>query len=107
MEKCAPRWPAGRTTSSYATPTASLVALTGEQLVGLTYTAPDPPATSRARVIYGDHVTLDAGTGAVHTAPGHGAGRLPRRRSSSTFRMLMPVDDNGVFTGEAGPLARP
>jgi isoleucyl-tRNA synthetase len=23
-------------------------------------------------VILGDHVTLDAGTGAVHTAPGHG-----------------------------------
>ncbi len=24
-------------------------------------------------VILGDHVTLDAGTGCVHTAPGHGA----------------------------------
>ena len=23
-------------------------------------------------VIFGDHVTLDAGTGCVHTAPGHG-----------------------------------
>ena len=27
----------------------------------------------------GDHVTLDAGTGAVHTAPGHGHGGLRRR----------------------------
>jgi isoleucyl-tRNA synthetase len=26
----------------------------------------------RVQVILGDHVTLDAGTGAVHTAPGHG-----------------------------------
>ena len=24
-------------------------------------------------IVLGDHVTLEAGTGAVHTAPGHGA----------------------------------
>ena len=31
-------------------------------------------------VILGEHVTLDAGTGAVHTAPGHGLERCARRR---------------------------
>jgi len=27
-------------------------------------------------IILGNHVLLDEGTGCVHTAPGHGAGRL-------------------------------
>jgi isoleucyl-tRNA synthetase len=31
-----------------------------------------PFYTRRVPVVLGDHVTLDAGTGAVHTAPGHG-----------------------------------
>lgn len=51
-------------------------------------------------VILGDHATLEAGTGCVHTAPGHGHEdylvglnyKLP---------ILTPVDEHGVFTEEA------
>lgn len=42
----------------------------GESLAGLTY---DHPFCDRvAPVLVGNHVTLDDGTGLVHTAPGHG-----------------------------------
>ena len=37
-------------------------------------------------MILGEHVTLDAGTGAVHTAPGARAGGLRRRRSATACR---------------------
>ncbi len=55
-------------------------------------------------LILGDHVTLEQGTGCVHTAPGHGledydVGRLYR------LPVLSPIDDKGVFTGEAGEFA--
>ena len=39
-------------------------------------------------VILGDHVTLDAGTGAVHTAPGHGADDFEMGR-----RYGLPIDN--------------
>jgi isoleucyl-tRNA synthetase len=43
----------------------------GEQLEGVNFQHPlyDRPSVG----VLGDYVTLDAGTGAVHTAPGHGA----------------------------------
>ena len=34
--------------------------------------AQHPFLDRQSLVIYGDHVTLDSGTGCVHTAPGHG-----------------------------------
>jgi len=37
------------------------------------YKAASGPAANDGVLILGDHVTLDAGTGCVHTAPGHGA----------------------------------
>jgi isoleucyl-tRNA synthetase len=47
-----------------------LAELSGRALEGLKLTHPLQPR--EVPVILGDHVTLDAGTGAVHTAPGHG-----------------------------------
>ena len=52
-------------------------------------------------VIMGEHVTLEAGTGCVHTAPGHGeddfyVGKL------YGLEVISPVDDRGIFTDEAG-----
>ena len=44
--------------------------VTGDQLEGLLLE--HPFYARQVPVILGDHVTLDAGTGAVHTAPGHG-----------------------------------
>ena len=50
-------------------------------------------------IILGDHVTLEAGTGCVHTAPGHG------REDHEVgleygLDVYSPVDDNGCFTDE-------
>ena len=54
-------------------------------------------------VILGDHVTLEGGTGCVHTAPGHGVedfevcvNHYPQ------VPVVVPVDDAGRLTAEAG-----
>lgn len=52
-------------------------------------------------VILGEHVTLDAGTGAVHTAPGHGQEDYDVGQRYG-LEVLAPVDDKGCFTSEAG-----
>jgi len=52
-------------------------------------------------VILGDHVTLDAGTGCVHTAPGHGREDYEVGLQYG-LEVYSPVNDNGVFTDEAG-----
>lgn len=47
-------------------------------------------------VIVGEHVTADAGTGAVHTAPGHGHDDFVVGKK---YNLIVdnPVDNNGVF----------
>lgn len=79
------------------------VVLKGKELYGLTYTAPIRQDL-KGTVIYGDHVTLDTGTGAVHTAPGHGQDDYLVGLEFD-IPLLMPVDDNGRFTDEAGQFA--
>jgi isoleucyl-tRNA synthetase len=51
-------------------------------------------------VILGDHVTTDAGTGAVHTAPGHGQEDFMVGKEYG-LEILCPVDGRGVYTAEA------
>ena len=51
-------------------------------------------------VINGDHVTTDAGTGCVHTAPGHGEDDYCW--SKYELPVISPIDDKGVFTEEGG-----
>ena len=52
-------------------------------------------------LVLADYVTLEAGTGCVHTAPGHGADDyLTGLRYG--LDIMSPVDDTGVFTSEAG-----
>ena len=79
------------------------VALKGRELTGLTYTCP-VRQDLKGTIIYGDHVTLDSGTGAVHTAPGHGQDDYLVALEFDV-PLLMPVDDNGVLTDEAGPFS--
>lgn len=79
------------------------VSLKGRELCGLAYTCPIRQDL-KGTVIYGDHVTLDTGTGAVHTAPGHGQDDYLVALEFDV-PLLMPVDDDGVFTEEAGPFA--
>ncbi len=52
-----------------------------------------------SKLILGDHVTLDAGTGCVHTAPGHGADDyiVGQRYGLDTYS---PVEDDGTFSPE-------
>lgn len=51
-------------------------------------------------VMLGDHVTTDAGTGCVHTAPGHGEDDFFVAQKYG-IGALSPVDDRGIFTDEA------
>ncbi|SFE40547.1 isoleucine--tRNA ligase [Alteribacillus iranensis] len=51
-------------------------------------------------IILGDHVTIDAGTGCVHTAPGHGEDDYVVGKQYG-LDAFCPVDDKGHFTNEA------
>jgi isoleucyl-tRNA synthetase len=51
-------------------------------------------------VMLGEHVTTDAGTGCVHTAPGHGEDDFHVGQKYG-LDVLCPVDDKGVMTKEA------
>ncbi len=51
-------------------------------------------------VMCGEHVTLDAGTGAVHTAPGHGEDDFYIGQKYN-LGVLAPVDEKGHLTEEA------
>ena len=51
-----------------------------------------------------DYVDLDTGTGAVHTAPGHGADDFETGMKYG-LPILNPVDGAGLFTAEGGPYA--
>jgi isoleucyl-tRNA synthetase len=52
-------------------------------------------------VLLSEHVTLDAGTGCVHTAPGHGEEDY-QIGLKYKLPLLSPVDDNGRYTEEVG-----
>ncbi|MCX7571629.1 isoleucine--tRNA ligase [Tumebacillus sp. DT12] len=55
-------------------------------------------------VILGDHVTLESGTGCVHTAPGHGMEDYLVGLKYD-LPILAPVDGQGKFTADAGKYA--
>ncbi|QSX41643.1 isoleucine--tRNA ligase [Shewanella cyperi] len=50
-------------------------------------------------VILGDHVTTDAGTGVVHTAPGHGQDDFVIGQKYG-LEVANPVGDNGVYKAD-------
>lgn len=52
-------------------------------------------------IILGEHVTTEAGTGAVHTAPDHGVDDF-NVGAAYGIGTLNLVDENGVFTAAAG-----
>lgn len=51
-------------------------------------------------IILGNHVTTDAGTGCVHTAPGHGEDDFYVGQRYG-LEALSPIDEKGYFTEEA------
>ena len=56
-------------------------------------------------VIVGDHVTLESGTGCVHTAPGHGVEDYDVCKNYPEIPIVVPVDADGRLTEEAGQFA--
>ena len=52
-------------------------------------------------VIVGDHVTLESGTGCVHTAPGHGVDDFIVCQKYPEIPTVVPVDAEGRLTEEA------
>lgn len=52
-----------------------------------------------SKVVFADYVTMDTGTGIVHTAPGHGTDDY-HTGIKYNLEILSPVDDEGRFTAE-------
>ncbi len=71
-----------------------LAAAHGRDLVGLEYRHPFCDRTGR--VVEADYVTLDDGTGLVHTAPGHGQEDFETGRREGV-EPYSPVRDDGTF----------
>ncbi|HEX2574247.1 MAG TPA: isoleucine--tRNA ligase [Polyangia bacterium] len=57
-----------------------------------------------SRLVPADYVTLEQGTGLVHTAPGHGADDYLTGKKFG-LPIDAPVDDAGRFVSDFGPLA--
>ncbi|MDP0492269.1 MAG: isoleucine--tRNA ligase, partial [Verrucomicrobiota bacterium JB023] len=76
-----------------------LTELDGKKLEGLQ--ASHPFLDRQSKVIFGGFVTADAGTGAVHIAPGHGADDYVAGLQNG-LEVLSPVDDDGKYTEECG-----
>jgi len=72
-----------------------LATITGEQLEGLKLQHPFY-ADRQVPVILGEHVTVEAGTGAVHTAPGHGVEDFNVGKQYG-IEIYNPMGGNGVF----------
>jgi isoleucyl-tRNA synthetase len=72
-----------------------LATITGEKLEGLKLQHPFYD-DRQVPVILGDHVTVDAGTGAVHTAPGHGVEDFNVGKQYG-LEIYNPMGGNGVY----------
>ena len=54
-------------------------------------------------IIVGEHVTAEAGTGCVHTAPGHGAEDFIVCKNYD-LPVIVPVDSKGYMNADAGKI---
>ncbi len=68
-------------------------------------TAQHPFMDRLSLVIVGDHVTLESGTGCVHTAPGYGVDDFEIAKKYDEVGIIVAVDGKGVLTEEAGQFA--
>ena len=73
-------------------------------------TAKHPFLDRESVILNGEHVTADAGTGCVHTAPGFGADDFDicqkyDKAGKTDIGVIVPVDGRGYQTSEAGPYA--
>lgn len=70
----------------------------GSQLENIT--TKHPLYDRESPIILGEHVTIESGTGCVHTAPGHGEDDFYVGQKYG-LDVLCPVDDRGCMTAEA------
>jgi isoleucyl-tRNA synthetase len=75
---------------------------TGDELERTTYRHPFLDRTGI--VILGEHVTMEAGTGCVHTAPGHGQDDYVVGTRYG-LPVISPINNKGHLTEEAGKFA--
>ena len=81
--------------------TVSETSVKGKDLEYIVYKHPFIDRTGL--VIVGDHVTLESGTGCVHTAPGHGVEDFEVCVNHyPEIPIIVPVDGDGKLTAEAG-----
>jgi isoleucyl-tRNA synthetase len=76
-----------------------LARMKGETLEGMTFS--HPFVDRESVIILGEHVTLEQGTGCVHTAPGHGQEDFEIGMKYG-LPIINPVDHAGHFTAEGG-----
>lgn len=67
-------------------------------------TAEHPFLDRESLLVNADYVTMDSGTGCVHTAPGFGADDYQTCRRYQ-MDIIVPVDDRGYQTADAGKFA--
>ena len=67
-------------------------------------TAAHPFLDRESKLITAEYVTMDSGTGCVHTAPGFGADDYVSCKRNN-IDIIVPVDDRGYQTEEAGKFA--
>ena len=77
---------------------AALKALDGQDIFR------HPFIPREVKLMYAEHVAADAGTGLVHTAPGHGYEDFVVGKAYG-LTPFTPVDGGGVFTAEGGEWA--
>ncbi len=73
---------------------------TGKELEGIQTAHPFMDRNSP--IIIGDHVTLESGTGCVHTAPGFGVDDFEVCKKYPEIPIIVPVDGKGILTKDAG-----
>ena len=73
---------------------------TGAQLEGCITEHPFMGRTSP--IIIGSHVTLESGTGCVHTAPGYGVDDFEVCKNYDNIGIVVGVDGKGVLTKDSG-----
>ena len=76
----------------------------GAKLESTTPSLQHPFYSKTVPIILGDHVTLDAGTGCVHTAPAHGNDDYIIGKAYK-LKINNPVDSNGCFLENTPELA--
>ena len=76
----------------------------GKDLQHLKYSFPLSAAENDGQVVTAEYVSMEEGTGCVHTAPGHGQDDYLTGQMYG-LETVMPVDEKGRFTSEAGEFA--